>query len=285
MVNKKSYPKHFEEIQDEIKFLSNSESRLKVLTSLINESLSIKDINEKTDISYSSISGIISKLEQESYIKKKNNCYCLTNIGRIKIHYLLSCNKSLNIIDELSEFFNNHNVKPFNYSYNGLAFLSTFKLIKSSVKNIHKATDVFSDYFVGSKHLKIIFPYLHPNKFAIFEDWLEQEVDVELILASDVYDALADIIKNWEVKDKIRNKSFKVKIFKKPIDIALVISDKGVALGLFKKDGSFDLNTILTSSSDEARLWANVFYSNYETLCDEYINLNNIIYKNKEDKL
>ena len=51
------------DFQEEMKFLINSEIRLKILGCLYNSSSSIKEIEEKTNYSYSSILDNINKLE------------------------------------------------------------------------------------------------------------------------------------------------------------------------------------------------------------------------------
>ena len=51
--------------QEDIKFLINSEIRLKILGCLYNSAASIKQIEEKTNYSYSSILDNINKLEKK----------------------------------------------------------------------------------------------------------------------------------------------------------------------------------------------------------------------------
>ena len=62
--------KDFQNFQDDLKFLINSEIRLKILGCLYNSSASIKEIEEKTGYSYSSILDNINKLEQRKFIFK-----------------------------------------------------------------------------------------------------------------------------------------------------------------------------------------------------------------------
>lgn len=59
---------YMNDFQEEIKFLINSEIRLKILGCLYNSSSSIKEIEEKTNYSYSSILDNINKLEQKVHL-------------------------------------------------------------------------------------------------------------------------------------------------------------------------------------------------------------------------
>lgn len=56
---------YLNDFKEEMKFLINSEIRLKILGCLYNSSASVKQIEEKTNYSYSSILDNINKLEQK----------------------------------------------------------------------------------------------------------------------------------------------------------------------------------------------------------------------------
>ena len=68
-----------------MKFLINSEIRLKILGCLYNSSSSIKEIEEKTNYSYSSILDNINKLEQKKFIYNINDKFYLYNKTKLKI--------------------------------------------------------------------------------------------------------------------------------------------------------------------------------------------------------
>ena len=62
---------YFSVVGDELKFLNNSDIRIKVLIDLLNGPLKIKDINKRSLLSYSSISSNIHKLCAEGYVDNK----------------------------------------------------------------------------------------------------------------------------------------------------------------------------------------------------------------------
>ena len=65
--------------QEDIKFLINSEIRLKILGCLYNSSASIKQIEAITNYSYSSILDNINKLEQKKFIYSIEDKFYLYN--------------------------------------------------------------------------------------------------------------------------------------------------------------------------------------------------------------
>ena len=76
-------------VEDDLKFLNNSEIRLKVLVDLLDGPLKIRDINRSSLLSYSSISSNVHKLCEEGYVEKIHNSFQLTNLGFIYITILI----------------------------------------------------------------------------------------------------------------------------------------------------------------------------------------------------
>ena len=91
---------NFLEFQDDIKFLINSEIRLKILGCLFNSGASIKQIEEKTGYSYSSILDNINKLEQKKFIYNIEEKFYLYNKTRLKLTNILYFNKSAKFLRE-----------------------------------------------------------------------------------------------------------------------------------------------------------------------------------------
>ena len=97
---------NFIEFQDDIRFLINSEIRLKILGCLFNSGASIKQIEEKTGYSYSSILDNINKLEQKKFIYNIEEKFYLYNKTRLKLTDILYFNKSAKFLREKSDFLN-----------------------------------------------------------------------------------------------------------------------------------------------------------------------------------
>ena len=88
----------------------------------------------------------------------------------------------------------------------------------------------------------------------IIEQVLQKGGNVELIINDNI---------ETEIKKKsIRNGCLKVHKLKENLNLYLIISDKNTNLGLFKSDGSFDQNRLLTSENQQAIKWANNLFEN-----------------------
>lgn len=66
---------YFNEIKDELKFLTNSKVRFQILTCLYDAPATVSEIHEITDLKYSSITSNLKKLVELDYVTKEDNEY------------------------------------------------------------------------------------------------------------------------------------------------------------------------------------------------------------------
>ena len=97
-------------VEDDLKFLNNSEIRLKVLVDLLDGPLKIRDINRSSLLSYSSISSNVHKLCEEGYVEKIHNSFQLTNLGFIYITILMDFHDVVTTISNFSDFWLDHDI-------------------------------------------------------------------------------------------------------------------------------------------------------------------------------
>ena len=83
--------------------------------------------------------------------------------------------------------------------------------------------------------------------------WWTARKKVEAI----VPEAVIDI---FEEKSKIKRLS----TFKGEHNFLLIITDEVMILGLFKDDGYFDQNRLLTSKNEDSVLWAKNLFKNFK---------------------
>ena len=69
----------YDDLIDEIRFLCNSEVRIKILKSLSKGPKTMRELNDLALLSYSSVSNNLAKLERAGFLVKKERKYYLTN--------------------------------------------------------------------------------------------------------------------------------------------------------------------------------------------------------------
>jgi predicted transcriptional regulator len=263
----------FKNIQKEIKFLTNSDNRLKILHCLLNSPQTLKGIHERTGLNNSSISINVSSLESNGYVVNRNDIFYLTNASKLILTNIFYLNKSVNFLDRNADFFNMHKLD--NLKFNALKDISSLEsseLVESTPFDIFKTVRLYKEFGFGSKSIRTIFPYMYPQINELFADWFENDVEIKLILDKDVSDAFTESFNNYKF-DKESDSKISVKTIEKGLDFALFVTDEVVILGFYKADGKFDQNAVYISKEKEAILWGKDIFEEYENLAPEYIYL------------
>ena len=271
----------FSNFQEEIKFLINSEIRLKILGCLYNSPASIKQIEEKTNYSYSSILDNINKLEQRKFIYNINDKFYLYNKIKLKIVHMLNFNKSARMLRENTIFLNDSLLDIHVDTIKDISALEGAKLVESNNIDLFKATETFQRSLMGFKFLKGIFPYFHPRHDDIISYWIDNECTVELILPDEVTEAVKNFIREYVPKSpEIKNKYVRVIPNDLNIQFAFTVSDKCLVLAFYHKSGEFNQNAVIASTSQEAIAWGLKLFDEYQSMCGDYVSLEDIIYPN-----
>lgn len=263
---------HLTGYQKELKFIVNSEVRLKILFCLSESPSTMKEITEKTGLSYSSVSGNINEMKKQGFIKVDNNVLYLLNDVKIKLSNIDYFNRSINTILNGSEYLNTHKV-----GYNELSYLmqltdtESFELIHSTPENVDNVIETMKDYLVGTTFVKAIIPFLLPEYDSVIHQQIENQNNVEFIIEEPIKEKIINASKKMDIKN-----DFKIKTLKKPVDLILIISDKGICLSFYKNDGNFDSNSLLISQKTESVKWGIKLFKDYEQKQNEYINLKDL---------
>lgn len=276
----------YEEIQHNMKFVLKSKSRIAIMNQLFLSPSTKKELKDATGLSSSLINTNLNQLKEIKAIKERDGVYFLTNTIKINQYNLLVLNSAINLIEILTKHLNHQML--FNKdlrAFSSIPPLKDVEIIVAKDTDVDRVTHLIKDFFIGSNSIHSVFPYLHPEYGDIFENWLEKDVGVKLVLPEDVSDALINIISHYVPKKGIKNRYLKVKTICCDLDLAIILSDKGVLLGSYNADGTFNKNAVLVSRDFEAIEWGLELYNEYEALGGEYFALDEVVLKNEEARL
>lgn len=244
-------------IENEIRFLAQSEIRLKILSELNKRPDNVRGLVKTTKITYSSVSSNITKLEENNYIKKVNNKYQISPMAKIYFKTLMDFKKSIEIINNYDSFWDKHNLKQMSMdSIRNINDLNNSQLIETTPLDIYKTHNTIKKQLTTSKSVKAIFPYLHPEYPNLIRTILKNGGSIELILPKEIVKAILIPIDERLKKDAMKTGKLKVYSTGNELNLYLTICDKKMSLGLFKNDGSFDQNRILVSEDKKSFEWA-----------------------------
>ena len=251
-------------INNDMKFLAKSEIRLKILSELNKKPNNVSDLVKKTNITYSSISTNIGKLEKNNYITKIENKYHINPMTEIYFKTLMDFKSSIDILNDFDAFWSKHDLNQLSIdSIKRITDLKNAELVETTPIDIYKTHNTIKNQIYNSTDVKAIFPYLHPEYPRLIERVLRNDGNIELILQKNIVKELMFRVNDDLRKDAIRNGKLKVYQYQKNLNLYLTICDnESMSLGLFKNDGSFDQNRILISKDERSKKWADELFEN-----------------------
>lgn len=263
---KNNYFSSYESIENEIKFLINSKIRMKILNCLLYDSASMKDIHIKADLTYSSISNNIHKLEEKGYITQSSGKYRLNNLIKMKLYDIIDFNDSINVINEYNKFWTDHNTEAIDIdSLRIISQLKGSEIIESDPTDIYKTHNYFKDLLKESSHIKSIFPFIHPEYYSIYENLIKNRANIELLLSKSIAISFIKSMDPNLTKIALNEGKVKIKSLNNEIKFALTVTNNFLSVGLFKLDNTYDQNKILISQHKKAIDWGNKTFETYRS--------------------
>ena len=252
--NNNDYLKDYESISKDVKYLTNSLSRLKILATLYESPKNMKDLTEETGLSYSSVSSTMHNLELQDFVYRESSKYYLTNSMQIEIENILELNDIMNVISKFFNILDKHLVDMIpNSSIAELYLLGHAKLIESGDIDAYRTYNYIEDALAKAKCVKCILPFYYESFNKQLNKLVKSKKSVEAIVSRNISHV-------FEEKSNIMN----MLVCKKDINFLLIVTDKVMILGLFKDDGNFDQNRLLTSKNIDSIIWAYNLFKNFK---------------------
>ncbi|MBM4241527.1 MAG: winged helix-turn-helix domain-containing protein [Euryarchaeota archaeon] len=262
--------KQFDESKDNLKFLASSNVRLDIMFSLNEESKSLRTLKNEINLSSSTILRAINQLYEENIVTKEYDLYSLSHIGKIIVFNLIKMMKSIVSVKKFEELWLDHEIGGITEDLlKEIDCLSDSVLIKSEDTEIFKPYSNYLKLISEVKHLKGISPIFHPDFIEVFNNLLDRDIDIQLILTREVLDKTIESSDKESMKKAILKKNPKFWEWNEDLKLAFTVTDNFVSLGLFLDDGTFDANRDLVGTSKEAIYWGNRLFNHYLEQAEE----------------
>ena len=254
MVENNNYLKNYESISKDVKYLTNSLSRLKILATLYECPKTMKELTEETGLSYSSVSSTMHNLELKDFVYRESSKYHLSNSMKLEIENLMELNEIMDVISKFFNILDKHLVDMIpNDSIAELYLLGQASLIESGDIDAYRTYNYIENALAEANCVRCILPFYYENFNKQLNRLVKAEKSIEAIVSQ-------SILHVFEEKSDIENLSS----FDKDINFLLIVTDNVMILGLFKDDGNFDQNRLLTSKNRDSVIWADNLFKNFK---------------------
>lgn len=254
MFKNDEYIENLDTIFEDLKFSTNSFIRLKILACLYEKPQNMKEMTDKTGLSYSSVSSNVHDLELKNLVCRERNKYFLTNSARVRINDVLELKRMIILLNKFFNILDGHLVDMIpNESVFELYMLGKAKLMESSGVDAYRIYNYVENCLARAQSVKCIMPFYYEPFFIILADLISNNRDVEIL-------APHNLVHLFERKSKITN----ITPFREYDAFLLIVTDEEMILGLFMDDGRFDQNRLLTSKDDSSIEWANRLFEKFK---------------------
>jgi len=254
MNENKNYLENYDFVSEDVKFAANSIIRLGILEVLFEKPQTMKDLADLTKLSYSSISSTIHGLELNEFVYRESNKYYLSNSLRVIMKHVLELKEVVNLLNRFFNIIEGHVVRMIpNESIVELWMISKSNLLESGGIDAYKIYNFIEGALIDANKVRCILPFYHLDFNRQLNCLIKNGKYVEIIASHEVFEIYEE-----------RSQSKYLSSFKGKNNFLLIVTDKMMIFGLFKENGHFDQNRLLTSRNRESIKWANNLFKNFK---------------------
>lgn len=254
MNENKNYLKNYDFVSEDVKFAANSIIRLRILAALFEKPQNMKELADLTRLSYSSISSTIHGLELKEFVYRESNKYYLSNSLMVIMKHVLELKDVVNLLNRFFNLIEGHIVHMIpKKSVAELHMLDSSELLESGGIDAYKIYNFIEDALVDANKVRCILPFYHLDFNKQLNYLVKKGKHVEMMVSHEIFEI-------YEEKSEAKY----LFPFKMKNNFLLIVTDKMMVFGLFKENGHFDQNRLLTSRNGDAIKWANNLFKNFK---------------------
>lgn len=247
-----------------VKFITGSDTRVKILHSLKEGALDLGSIRNETGINSSTLLHAMNKLKDNNLVVKSKDGYNLTNVGMIQLMLLIDLIKAFSTLYSHKDFWLNHQMRDIPEPLlKGIGDLGDCEMVKATSINILKPMTVITEIISEAKTVKGVVPIFQPGFIELIEGLAKRGSDVKLILTEELFGMIKSE-HNGLFKVLLSKDNFDIWVTGRSVKVAFAVTDSAIILGLFTKDGAYDMSKNLVSHSNEAISWGTKLFKYHQ---------------------
>lgn len=276
IMDTKSILDAYESVKDDIKFITASVVRTKIILSLNKSDKCLNDFKNELNLQSSSILRALKTLENESMIFKRGDKYFLSEFGKIIALKLDNFFKSVHAITKCEKMWLDHCIKgipPF--LIKNVGCLNNSFIVESTPTDIIKPHTYYVEIVSKCNKIRTVSSIFYHPYLDLYKERFESEAEVEIILTPLLFDVVRKAVPSDRLKEIISSNYFKLLEIDEDVSIQFTVTEKFICIGLFSNEGLYDATMNLISYDTDAIRWGNELFGHYSRK-SQSIDLNNI---------
>ncbi|HIE31857.1 MAG TPA: DUF1724 domain-containing protein [Methanosarcinales archaeon] len=253
----------YNEIQEELKFLTTSGVRIKLLVSLNKEKMTVDQFREEFGYRTSTILPVLAELKSKDLIYKDDRQYGVTPYGKLISSKLIDFIETLSMFKTQERFWKNHetHVIP-NLFFRNIGSLSRSTIIEDMPADLFATHRHFTELLEECEVVNGVSPFIHPDFPDRFGAFVESGAVVHIVVTYPVLKLMCE-----RYKDALHHvaalPNFSLRVIEEDVKVAFTVTEKILSLGFFRPDGTYDYSMDLVSEDAAAIEWGNMLFAYY----------------------
>ncbi|RLF46956.1 MAG: hypothetical protein DRN29_03780 [Thermoplasmata archaeon] len=258
--------KIYEEIDEELKFLTTSGVRIKMLTSLLEAPKTSTQLKDEIGVGASTVIHSARDLEKEGLLIEKADGYHLTGAGKILAYKLIDVITTIRTVAGEKEFWINHDISDIPPELIlKIGALANAKIIRDTPTNLMRGLSLYFKLIRKAKEMRGISSIFHPKFPDIIEKLAERGVEMEFVVTPNVFNTLTQSKYKKRLIGLLERDNFSLYLSEKEIKLAFTVTDFVLSFALYFTDGNFDNSQDLISYEEEAIKWGRELFEYYKS--------------------
>jgi len=247
----------------DLKSFTRSSIRTKVMFSLLDDGKTAAELGRIVNARSTTILHSMKSLMESGLVLKKQQKFCLTNIGRIQAIMLNELVDTIIAIKEHHDFWLNHDLSGIpDELQKSIGMLGQGEIFRDQKETPLKSLDYFLAALSSSKEIRGVSPVTIRGYPEAISQMAKKGTHIELILTNPVLKVI--ISEHGEMlRENLKRDNFKLYSIDKDVKAAFIVTESYLNLGLARADGSFDLGADLIYSGEKAIQWGKILYDHY----------------------
>ena len=241
-----------------------SDLRRGILTFLSDGKKSLGDLRENLNVSSTTAIHALRDLERHNLtFQDHERNYQLTPTGTVVAYKITDFNNTAEALARAQELLLGHDISGIPASLLRKAgCLKDATVITIDSTDLYKIHTIFMNSLKGVESINGISPIFVSDYPTVFEEIINHQVEVQLILTADVLEKVVQAA-DKESLQRALDGNLKLYLIKQNPKVAFTSTDKFIFLGLYNLNGSYDLSKLLMGQSTETIEWGRMLFEHY----------------------
>ncbi len=258
--------KMYEEVDEELKFLTTSGVRIKMLASLLEKPKTSTQLKDEMGVGASTVIHAARDLEQDGLLIEKTDGYHLTGAGKIMALKIIDVITTLKTVANEREFWKTHDISDIPPEFLlRIGALADAKIIKDTPTNLMRGLSLYFKLIRKAKEMRGISSIFHPRFPDIIEKLADRGVEMEFVVTPNVFSTLTQAKYKERLKKLVARDNFSLYLSDREIKLAFTVTDFVLSFALYFVDGTFDNAQDLISYDEEAIKWGRELFEYYKS--------------------